>query len=105
VTMQAAFEALTDEAAEWDDTSGALDTAATEVSGLTLTSAQFSAMVIPTGVADRYEEARAHIEAVCRAGMKETKDLADALRQVRDDFQSQDQAVRDEVAGLWIPEG
>lgn len=104
MTMQAGFEALTSEAAEWDTTSEALATAAGTVATLLLSSAQFSALASTTGVASSYAAARQHVEAILDAGERETAKLADALRQVRADFQSTDQATVDAVSGLWAPE-
>ncbi len=103
-TMQAEFEALTSEAEEWDDTAEALSTAAGTVAGLHLTSAQFSFISGMTGVAESYAQARQHVEDILRAGERESTQLGDALRDIRSDFQSTDQSVRDAVAAVWIPE-
>ena len=103
-TMQAEFEALTSEAAEWDDTAAAVGTAAGTVAGLQLSSAQFSFVSGMTGVADSYAQARQHVEDILRAGERESAQLGDALRDIRNDFQSTDQGVRDAVAAVWIPE-
>ena len=104
MTMQAGFEALTSEAAEWDDTSQALSDAASTVAGLQLSAAQFSFISFVTGVDDGYSQARQHVEDVLTAGARETKKLADALREVRRDFESTDDSVVREVASVWIPE-
>ncbi len=104
MTMQAAFEALTSEAAEWDDTSQALSDAAGTVSGLQLSAAQFSFISFLTGVDDGYSQARQHVEDVLTAAARETRKLADALREVRRDFESTDQQVVSEVQSVWIPE-
>jgi uncharacterized protein YukE len=103
-TMQAEFEALTSEAGEWDDTSTALDTAAGTVDGLQLSSAQFSFISGMTGVAESYAQARQHVEDVLRAGKRESTQLGDALRDVRNDFQSTDESVVNAVRSVWIPE-
>jgi uncharacterized protein YukE len=103
-TMQAEFEALTSEAEEWDDTSAALDTAGSTVAGLQLSSAQFSFVSAMTGVADSYAQARQHVEDVLRAGERESTQLGDALRDVRNDFQSTDESVVNAVRSVWIPE-
>ncbi|WP_395696125.1 hypothetical protein [Nocardioides sp.] len=104
MTMQAGFEALTDEAVEWDDTSQALADAAGTVAGLQLSAAQFSFVCFMTGVDDSYAQARQHVEDVLTAGARETGKLADALREVRRDFQSTDQQVVADVSSVWIPE-
>jgi hypothetical protein len=104
MTMQAGFEALTSEAGEWDDTSQVLSDAASTVSGLQLSAAQFSFICFMTGVDDSYSQARQHVEDVLRAGARETGKLADALREVRRDFESTDQSVVAEVESVWIPE-
>ena len=104
MTMQAGFEALTSEATEWDDTSRALSDAAGTVSGLALSAAQFSFVCLMTGVDDSYGQARQHVEDVLTAGAAETGKLADALREVRRDFESTDQSVVAEVQSVWIPE-
>jgi hypothetical protein len=104
MTMQAGFEALTSEAAEWDDTSQALSDAGATVSGLTLTSAQFSFVCGGIGVDTSYAQALQHVENVLTAGARETKQLAGALREVRRDFQSTDENVVHEVQSVWIPE-
>ena len=104
MTMQAAFEALTSEASEWDDTSRALSDAATTVSGLQLSAAQFSFVCFMTGIDDSYAQARQHVEDVLTAGARETAQLADAVREVRRDFESTDQQVVSEVQSVWIPE-
>lgn len=104
MTMQAGFEALTSEAAEWDDTSQVLSDAASRVAGLELTASQFSFVCFMTGIDDSYREARQHVEDVLTAGATETGKLADALREVRRDFQSTDQEVVAEVQSVWIPE-
>jgi hypothetical protein len=104
MTMQAGFEALTSEAAEWDDTSQVLADAASTVSGLSLSAAQFSFVCFMTGIDSSYNEARQHVEDVLTAGARETGKLADALREVRRDFQSTDQQVVGEVQSVWIPE-
>jgi hypothetical protein len=103
-TMQAEFEALTSEAAEWDDTAAALSTAAETVAGLQLTSAQFSFISELTGVDSSYAQARQHVEDVLRAGERECTQLAEALRQVRADFQSTDSSVVHAVESVWTPE-
>jgi uncharacterized protein YukE len=103
-TMQAEFEALTSEAEEWDDTSAALDTARGTVAGLQLSSAQFSFVSAMTGVADSYAQARQHVEDILSAGQRESTQLGDALRDVRNDFQSTDQDVLNAVRSVWIPE-
>ena len=104
MTMQAGFEALTSEAAEWDDTSTALSDAASTIAGLSLSAAQFSFISSMTGIDSSYAQARQHVEDVLTAGAEETKQLADALREVRRDFQSTDQNVVHEVQSVWIPE-
>lgn len=104
MTIQAGFEALTSEAAEWDDTSQALSGAAGTVAGLQLSSAQFSFISAMTGVDASYAQARQHVEDVLLAGIRETLQLADALRTVRADFQSTDQGVVSEVGSLWVRE-
>jgi hypothetical protein len=104
MTMQAGFEALTSEANEWDDTSDALTTAASTVTGLQLSSSAFSFISFMTGVDSSYNHARQHIEDVLTAGASETSKLADALREVRRDFHSTDQEVVSEVQSVWIPE-
>lgn len=104
MTMQAGFEALTSEASEWDDTSQALDDAASTVSGLGLTAAQFSFVCDGIGVDASYAQALQHVTDVLTAGARETGKLADALREVRRDFQSTDEDVVHEVQSVWIPE-
>lgn len=101
MSMQAGFEALTAEAEEWDTTSETLATAKAAAEGLYLSPGNFSFITFVTGVADSYEAARSHIVDVLSAGQTETKELADALRDVRNDFQSTDQGVRDAVDALW----
>ena len=103
-TMQAEFEALTSEATEWDDTARVLETAKNTVNGLELTAAQFSFVSFMTGVDSSYAQARQHVEDVLAAGQEESTQLANALRDVRNDFQSTDQAVREAVQQVWIPE-
>ena len=103
-TMQAEFEALTSEAAEWDETAAALATAAQTVASLELTSAQFSFIYAMTGVDVSYAQARQHVEDVLTAGQRECTELAEALRQVRADFQSTDSSVVQAVQGVWTPE-
>ena len=104
MTMQAGFEALTSEAAEWDDTAQVLSDAASTASSLTLSAAQFSFVCFLTGIDDSYSRAHQHIVDVLTAGARETGKLADALRDVRHDFQSTDQDVVTEVQSVWIPE-
>ena len=104
MTMQAGFEALTSEAAEWDDTSRVLSDAAATVAGLDLTAAQFSFVCFMTGIDSSYGRARQHVEDVLTAGTRETGKLANALREVRRDFESTDQQVVGEVQSVWIPE-
>ena len=103
MTMQAGFEALTSEAGEWDATSRALSDAASTVSGLGLTAAQFSFVCGGTGLDENYAQARQHVEDVLTAGARETGKLADALREVRRDFQSTDEDVVHQVRSVWIP--
>ena len=103
-TMQAEFAALTSEADEWDDTATALGTAVGTVAGLHLSSAQFSFISALTGVADSYAQARQHVEDVLRAGERESTQLGNALRDVRNDFQSTDESVLNAVRSVWIPE-
>lgn len=104
MTMQAGFEALSSEAGEWDDASTTLSTAAATASGLTLSSAQFSALASSTGVDSSYADARQFVQDVLEAGQRETKQIADALRAIRADFQSTDATVVAEVKKSWVPE-
>ncbi|WP_370247030.1 hypothetical protein [Nocardioides sp.] len=104
MTMQAGFEALTQEAAEWDDTSDTLRAAALIAAGLRLETSQFSFVAFMTGVDTDYEAARQHVVDVTTAGMVETRKIADALREVRQDFASTDAGVVDRVRALWVPE-
>lgn len=101
MSMEAGFEALTAEAAEWDTTSAALGTAKSEVEDLYLHENNFSFITFLTGVGTSYETARQHVLDVLSAGKNETDELADALRAVRADFESTDQARRDAIANLW----
>ena len=101
MSMQAGWEALTQEAGEWDTTSEALGTAKGEAEGLYLSPDNFSFITFVSGVAESYESARSHVVDILAAGKAETKELADALRDVRNDFQSTDEARRDAVAALW----
>ncbi len=101
MSMQAGWEALTQEAGEWDTTSEVLATAKGEVDGLHLSPDNFSFITFVSGVADSYESARLHVIDILSAGQTETKQLADALRDVRADFQSTDQDRRDAAAKLW----
>ena len=104
MSMQAGFEALVTEAAEWDSTSDALSSAAGTVGGLGLTSADFSGLASTTGVDSSYEDARRFVQEVMEAGARETTEIANALRQIRADFDSIDQSVRDRVSANWVPE-
>ena len=104
MTMQAAFEALTSEASGWDDTSRALSDAATTVSGLQLSAAQFSFVCFMTGIDDSYAQARQHRRTSSPPARARPPQLADALREVRQrDFESTDQQVVSEVQSVWIP--
>jgi len=102
--MSADFRALTSEASEWDTTAETLSAAADAAAGLTLSASQFSFIALLTGVETSYSAAQQRVVEVCRAGAEETGKLADALRQVRADFHSTDQAVVDDVSSLWVPE-
>ena len=102
--MQAEFAALTAEASEWDDTAEALSTAASTAAGLTVTASSFSFISQMTDVESTYQAAQQHVVDVCTAGQRETHKLAEALRQVRSDFQSTDSDVVDRVTSIWIPE-
>lgn len=104
MTMQAGFEALTSEAGEWDDTSRALGDAEGTVAGLTLSAAQFSFVCGMVGLDASYARARQHVQDVLTAGARETEQLANALREVRRDFQSTDENVVHQVQSVWIPE-
>lgn len=104
MTLQAGFEALTTEAEEWANISQTLADAAGTVAGLGLTTAQFSWIASQAGVDASYETARQHVADVMLAGARETGKLATALREVRADFESTDDAVVADISAIWIPE-
>ena len=104
MSMQAAFEALTNEAAEWDTTSQTLATAEVGAQDLYLDESNFSFITFLTGVGTTYETARQHVLDVLAAGRGETHELGEALRAVRADFESTDQSRRDAIAQLWQAE-
>jgi hypothetical protein len=101
MTLQAGFEALENEAHEWDDTSTTLVTAEGRVAGLYLSQAEFSWLASTTGVDGSYEDARAFVISVLGAGATETERLGNALRRIRADYDSTDQHVRDAVRADW----
>ena len=103
-SMQAEFEALTDEAAEWDTTADALSTAAQAAAGLTIEASTFSFISQLIDVQTSYLAAQQRVVDVCSAGERETRKLADALRQVRQDFESTDADVVRAIGALWVPE-
>ncbi len=101
MSMQAGWEALSAEAGEWDVTSEACGTAKGQADGLYLSPDTFSFITFTSGVADSYEKARTHVVDILNAGKTETKELAEALRDIRADFHSTDESRRDAAAALW----
>jgi len=103
MTIQAAMEALTSDAKRWDEVSTALSTASGTASGLALGSSVFPQLL---GMSDLdldgiYTQLQSKVEHLLSEGSTETGAIADALVQVRKDFESTDQSVRDALKGVW----
>ena len=103
MTIQAAMEALTADAKRWDEVSTALSTASGTASGLTLASGAFPRLL---GMSDLdldglYNRLQSKVQVLLAEGSTETDAIADALIQVRKDFESTDQSVRDALKGVW----
>lgn len=103
MTLQAAYQALTDDAAKWDATAKVLGDCATTVSALDLTSEDFSWIAPLTGLDDSYSATRAHVEEILRAGAEETHRIATALLKVRSIYEGSDTHARDGLHGVWDP--
>ena len=103
MTLQAAYQALTDDAGKWDATSKVLSDSAATVAGLTLTSEDFSWIGPLTGLTDSYSETRTHVEEILRAGAAETHRIATTLLKVRSIYEGSDTHARDGLHGVWDP--
>ena len=103
MSIDVALEALTADAALWEDASSTLNTAAWSASALTLTTSSLSNVAADVGLVTVYEQARARIERLLREGSEELQTIADTLRAVRTAYESQDASQRATYGGLWEP--
>ena len=103
MTIKAAMEALTSDAKRWDEVSTALSTASGTASGLTLGSTAFPQLLGLDGLDldGLYNRLQSKVQGLLSEGSTETGAIADALVQVRKDFESTDQSVRDALKGVW----
>ncbi len=101
-TLKVALEALTADAALWDDAADAIGNARAAVAGLAIDYHDFS--VCGQNAAHAYQAVRAKVEALLASGVTEVRGGADALREVRQEYESADTATREEVGALWEAE-
>jgi len=99
--ISVAVDALTSEAKIWDGIGDSLDDMKADVNGLDLHRGAFS--FAGTGVADAYASLYSQVLELLQQGSNETHGGADALRAVRRDFESNEAAIKDALAGLWDP--
>ncbi|WHP19160.1 hypothetical protein [Cellulomonas sp. ES6] len=99
MNVTAALDALTADAALWDETADGLEDARTRVIGLHVRPRAFSFAAL--GVADTYESLRAQVERLLQEREAASGGAATALRRVRATYEGADQDARDRIAGLW----
>lgn len=97
--LEVALDALTDDAAIWEDASGTLEDAASAAGGLGLTHGQFS--FAGGTVAATYEELRSRVQTLLEDGAGKLDDGAAQLRQVRTTYEGSDEASKDSLDGVW----
>jgi len=89
--FEAALDDFKGEAKIWDGISDDLAKAAGAVSGLTLDSTAFKSG--GDGAARSYESVRSAVEKLLRGGATETAGAAQALRQAKDLYQKEEDAI------------
>lgn len=100
--LTADLAAMTSDAQAWYAASGVLDAAKQSAAGLTIDESTFC--FAGGDVAALYETARKQVEDYLAGGTTETRNAADTLIEVRDDFESTDTSERDRHAGSWDPQ-
>lgn len=94
-----AYDALTSDAARWDDIAAGLDEAKASVQSLDLGRGEFS--FAATDVADEYARIRSLVIQLLDTGAAQTRGAATALREIREDFESTEAAIQASLAEMW----
>lgn len=102
MNLKADLAAMTADANAWYTGSGVLADAKQGAAGLTLDASVFC--FAGGDVAALYETVRNQVEDYLNGGKVETKNAADTLIEVRDDFESTDLSERDRHVGAWNPQ-
>lgn len=99
MTFQTSMDAMTKDAARWDDTAAVLKTAAADCKGMTLRAQDFS--FAGGDVHSEYEKARAYMEQFLTDGQSATSGAAAALKKARDIYEGSDEAAKKNIEAAW----
>ena len=103
MTLEASLDALRDDAKVWDGVSDVLGGARSSCGSLTLTAHELTGMADRAGLVDLYEQVRAMVVELLGEGSTSADAIADALLDVRRQYQDDDRAARERLAGAWEP--
>lgn len=99
MSVTIALDALSKDAARWDEVSEALGGAAHSAGGLRLDDSAFS--FAGGAAASTYESVRSRVESLLRGGESETSGAADALLEVKRAYEGMDRAAAAALNGAW----
>ena len=99
--LKVAYEALTKDASLWDSVADTLEEAQNDVRGIEVYRGAFSFGGIDA--ADTYLELHARVLDLLGAGATATRDGANALRTVRNEFERLEDYTQAELYSVWQP--
>lgn len=99
--LKLAFEALSKDAAIWDEAGGTLDAARNDLATIGVDRGAFS--FAATDVADLYAELHQRVMGLLTDGAESTRAGASALRAVRDEFQQYEDITQSQLSAIWQP--
>ncbi|WP_025158785.1 hypothetical protein [Leifsonia aquatica] len=95
------FEALSKDATIWDAAADSLESSRSELSGIEVYRGAFSFAAMDT--ADVYAQLHQQVMTLLQQGATATRDGANALRAVREDFERFEDITKADLYAVWQP--
>jgi len=101
MSFKVAMQALSADAAIWEESAGALSRAGAAASGLTLSDVDLSWAGQDTGLVATYGQLRDKVTRLLDEGSEETHKLSATLLEVRRTYLSADESAKAGYRGIW----
>lgn len=103
MSFEVQLQALGHDARIWDRTSEVLDTASSSADGIVVTTISASVVGDATGFTSSYADLQSFVADLLTQGSTATRTMASTLRDVRRQYEADDDAAMTRIGAEWAP--